>query len=215
MKIRLWLLATMLAAAHALAAGSREGDMTTGTTVSAVGRQEVAMFGAGCFWCSEAVFQRQDGVVKVESGYSGGSVPKPSYESVCEGKTGHAEVVRVTFDPDVVPYEQLLKLFWEMHDPTTLNRQGADVGTQYRSVIFCYSDSQRKAAEASKTALQATGRYASPIVTTIESAGMFYPAEDYHRNYYDRNSGAPYCRMVIAPKLKKMGQEKRGSVTNR
>ena len=167
-----------------------------------------AMFGSGCFWCSEAVFQRVYGVVKVESGYSGGHVKNPSYQDVCEGTTGHAEVVRVTYNPDVVGYEALLDLFWRAHDPTTLNRQGADIGTQYRSVIFCHSDSQKEMADKSKKALDASGRYKSPIVTTIEMAGEFYPAEDYNQDYFNRNRSAPYCRMVIEPKLKKVDSGK-------
>lgn len=169
---------------------------------------EVAMFGAGCFWCTEAIFQRQAGVVQVQSGYSGGHVTNPTYRAVCEGKTGHAEVVRITFDPGIVSYKQLLSLFWEMHDPTTLNRQGADVGTQYRSVIYCLSESQRKDAEDSKAAMQAAGRHDSPIVTSVEMAGPFYPAEEYHQDYFDRNPNAPYCRMVIAPKVEKVRKGK-------
>jgi peptide-methionine (S)-S-oxide reductase len=164
-----------------------------------------AMFGSGCFWCSEAVYQRVPGVIKVESGYSGGHVKHPLYREVCEGSTGHAEVIRVTYHPEVVGYEVLLDLFWRAHDPTTLNRQGADVGTQYRSVIFYYSDAQKELAEKSKKALDESGQYQSPIVTAIEKAGDFYPAEDYHRDYYNRNRSAPYCRMVIEPKLKKVG----------
>lgn len=169
---------------------------------------EQAMFGAGCFWCVEAVFQRCQGVLKVESGYSGGKTTHPTYESVCGGETGHAEVVRVVFDPARVSYNDLLSLFWEVHDPTTLNRQGADVGTQYRSVIFHYTEVQRQAAEASKAALQSSGRHASPIVTAIEKAGEFYPAEEQHRNYYDRNRNSPYCRLVIEPKLRKAGKRR-------
>ena len=164
-----------------------------------------AMFGAGCFWCTEAVFQRAPGVIKVESGYAGGHVKNPTYRDVCTGETGHAEVIRVTYDPDKVSYDALLDVFWRVHDPTTLNRQGADIGTQYRSAIFYFSEEQMAAAEKSKKALGAAGHYQSPIVTTLEKAGDFYPAEDYHRDYFNRNRTAPYCRMVIEPKLQKVG----------
>lgn len=164
---------------------------------------EVALLGAGCFWCTEAVFQQQAGVIQVESGYSGGHATNPTYRAVCEGNTGHAEVVRITFNPRIVSYKQLLSLFWEMHDPTTLNRQGADVGTQYRSVIYCFSESQLKDAESSKATMEATGRYGSPIVTSVELAGPFYPAEEYHQDYFSRNPNVPYCRVVIAPKVQK------------
>ncbi len=177
---------------------------TDGSTTSAM-TTAYAMFGSGCFWCSEAVYQRGPGVIKVESGYAGGHVKNPSYREVCEGRTGHAEVIRVTYNPDGVGYEALLDLFWRSHDPTTLNRQGADVGTQYRSVVFYYSELQKEAAEKSKRALEASGHYPSPVVTVIEKAGVFYPAEDYHQDYFNRNRSAPYCRMVIEPKLKKVG----------
>lgn len=175
------------------------------TTNAAAGAMDTkqALFGAGCFWCTEAVFQTLDGVTAVESGYAGGTVPNPTYKEVCTGKTGHAEVTRITFDPARVRYEQLLDLFWRMHDPTTVNRQGHDVGTQYRSVVFYYGEEQKKAAEASRTAAQAA--FKEPIVTQILPAPEFYPAEDYHQNYYDQNRAAPYCRMVIEPKLKKLG----------
>ena len=173
-----------------------------------VRKTEFAMFGAGCFWCVEAVFQGLDGVVSVTSGYSGGRKADPTYKEVCSGNTGHAEVVRIEFDPSRISYSALLEWFWKMHDPTTPNRQGADVGTQYRSVIFCYSDEQRKTAEQSRKAAQASGVFKGTIVTQIEEAGAFYPAEDYHQNYYGANSNAPYCRMVIEPKLRKL-REKR------
>ena len=190
-----------------LCPGEENTVKLTGNAVlsNAVVKTAYAMFGAGCFWCSEAVFQRAPGVVKVESGYAGGHVKNPSYRDVCEGGTGHAEVIRVTYNPDVVGYEALLDLFWKAHDPTTLNRQGADVGTQYRSVIFYYSDTQKAVAEKSGKALDASGQYKSAVVTTLEKAGEFYPAEDYHQDYFNRNRLAPYCRMVIEPKLKKVG----------
>ncbi len=179
----------------------------TGSSTSMVVTAQ-AMFGSGCFWCSEAVFQRLPGVVKVESGYSGGHVKHPAYRDVCEGTTGHAEVIRVTYRPDILGYETLLEWFWKSHDPTTLNRQGADVGTQYRSVIYCYTEEQKAMAEKSRKALDASGVFKTPVVTVIEMAGEFYPAEDYHQDYYDRNRAAPYCRMVIEPKLKKIGAVK-------
>ena len=164
---------------------------------------EVAILGAGCFWCTEAVYSRLPGVIRVTPGYAGGHVEKPSYKQVCTGKTGHAEVARLEFDPKTLPYAQLLDTFWHMHDPTTLNRQGADEGTQYRSVIFCTSEEQKQTAEASRAANAA--RFKDPIVTEILPAPAFYPAEDYHQEYYDRNAGQPYCQAVIRPKLEKLG----------
>jgi peptide-methionine (S)-S-oxide reductase len=174
---------------------------------AATGKVETATFGAGCFWCTEAVFERVPGVLSVRSGFMGGTVKDPTYKQVCAGATGHAEVTRLDFDPSRVSYESLLDLFWRMHDPTTLNRQGADVGTQYRSVIFFHSAGQKKAAEASKAALAGSGRFDAPVVTEIVQASEFYPAEDYHQDYYRRNSEAAYCRFVIAPKLKKLGMK--------
>ncbi len=164
----------------------------------------VATFGAGCFWCAEAVFERIEGVRSVTSGFMGGTKERPTYKEVCRGDTGHAEVVQVVYDPAVVSYEQLLEWFWKMHDPTQLNRQGADVGTQYRSVIFYHSEEQRRVAEASRARLEAAKAYDRPIVTRIEPAGTFWPAEDYHQDYFRRNPDAGYCRMVIAPKLEKL-----------
>ena len=164
---------------------------------------EVATFGAGCFWCVEAVLEQLDGVFDVSSGYMGGTVPNPTYKQVCAGTTGHAEVVQVTFDPAVIPYATLLDWFWKLHDPTTLNRQGADVGTQYRSAIFVHSEAQRAAAERSKAAAQPA--FDDPIVTEITTASEYYPAEDYHQDYYRLNTSQGYCRAVIAPKLNKLG----------
>lgn len=166
---------------------------------------EIATLGAGCFWCVEAVLEQLDGVVDVTSGYMGGHVENPSYQAVCTGATGHAEVVQVTFDPSVLPYEALLDWFWRLHDPTTLNRQGADVGTQYRSAIYVHSAEQREKAEASKAAAQAS--FASPIVTEITDASTYYLAEDDHQDYYVQNKSGSYCRAVIAPKLKKLELE--------
>jgi len=164
-----------------------------------------ATFGAGCYWCVEAVYEQVDGVLGVTSGFMGGSVPDPSYEQVCSGDSGHAEVVQVRYDPERVTYETLLDWFWRLHDPTTPNRQGADVGTQYRSAIFYHSDAQRTAALASKEA--AATRFDDPIVTEITAAGTFYPAHEGHQEYYRANREQGYCRMVIAPKLEKLGLE--------
>ena len=168
-------------------------------------QREEATFGAGCFWCVEAVFERLEGVESVVAGYAGGSVPHPSYEAVCTGKTGHAEVARITYDPSKISYAKLLEVFWKAHDPTTLNRQGADTGPQYRSVIFYHDDRQRTAAEQSKS--QAQTQFADPIVTAIEPLKNYYQAEDYHQDYYRNHQNAPYCIFVIAPKLKKLHLE--------
>lgn len=164
---------------------------------------EVATLGAGCFWCIEAVLEQIDGVQGVESGFMGGQVPNPTYRDICSGMSGHAEVVQVQFDPDVLSYSGLLDWFWRLHDPTTLNRQGADVGTQYRSAIFYHDATQREQAERSLSA--AAGSFEQPIVTEITALAQFYPAEDYHQDYYRANKDQGYCQMVIRPKLKKLG----------
>jgi len=166
--------------------------------------RELATFGSGCFWCTEAVFQRIKGVESVVSGYSGGIVENPTYYQVCEGTTGHAEVVQVTYDPQVVSYPELLEVFWKLHDPTTLNRQGADVGTQYRSVIFCHTDEQKELAEHYKKKLDESGAFSGKIVTEITRFTAFYPAENYHQNYFRENGRMPYCRLVIVPKMDKL-----------
>ena len=165
----------------------------------------IATFGAGCFWCVEAVFEQLDGVHAVESGYMGGEVLDPTYREICSGKSGHAEVTQIHYDPKIVSYETLLDWLWRSHDPTTLNRQGADIGTQYRSAIFYHNDDQRKAAEASKVAAQKD--FAATIVTEITAATTYYPAEDYHQDYYRLNPNAPYCQIVIRPKLEKLDLE--------
>ncbi|MFB6453771.1 peptide-methionine (S)-S-oxide reductase MsrA [Chitinophaga sp. Hz27] len=164
---------------------------------------QTATFGAGCFWCSEAQFQTLDGVVKIESGFSGGTVPNPSYEQVSEGTTGHAEVIEVTYDTTKISYDELLQAFWVSHDPTQLNRQGNDVGTQYRSVIFYHNEEQKEKAEYYKKKLQESGAWDKPIVTEIAPFKEFYKAEDYHQNYYNQNGSQPYCYFVIKPKLEK------------
>jgi peptide-methionine (S)-S-oxide reductase len=164
---------------------------------------ELATFGSGCFWCTEAVFQRVEGVEKVVSGYSGGKIKNPTYKEVCSGLTGHAEVIQLTYDPKKISFEELLEIFWMTHDPTTLNRQGADVGTQYRSAIFYHTEEQRTLAESYKKKLDESEAFESSIVTEISSVSTFYPAEDSHQNYYNLNGNAPYCSYVIQPKLEK------------
>ncbi len=165
-------------------------------------KTELATFGGGCFWCMEAVFQRLPGVKSVTSGYAGGHIENPTYQQVCSDATGHAEVIQIEFDPQKISYEKLLDVFWEEHDPTTLNRQGNDEGTQYRSVILYHDETQRKTAEKSKA--EAQKNFSRPIVTEIVPLKKFYPAEGYHQDYYNNNSNAPYCRVVIQPKLEKL-----------
>src|SRR5437867_1092134 len=161
-----------------------------------------ATFGGGCFWCLEAVFERVEGVKSVTSGYAGGVVPDPTYKQVCSDDTGHAEAIQIEFDPAKVSYDQLLEVFWAAHDPTTLNRQGADEGTQYRSIILYHDEAQKAAAEKSKAVAQK--EFAGKVVTEIKPLTKFYPAESYHQDYYQNNTHAPYCMMVITPKLKKL-----------
>lgn len=165
-------------------------------------KSSAATLGGGCFWCVEAVFERLPGVSSVVSGYAGGATRNPTYESVCGGRTGHAEVIQITFDPGVISFAELLEVFWLVHDPTTLNRQGADVGTQYRSIILYHDEQQRETAEASRAAMQdAIGR---PVVTEIAPLTDFYPAEEYHQEFFQRNPAQPYCQATIPPKLKKL-----------
>lgn len=183
-----------------LASGqSAHGNTMNDTT----GKRDTATFGAGCFWCVEAIFQNLKGVEKVSSGYTGGSVPNPSYEEVCTGMTGHAEVAQILFDPEVITYKELLEVFWQTHDPTTLNRQGADVGTQYRSAIFYHNDEQRRLAEEYKKKLNESGAFNNPVITEISPLTVFYEAENYHQDYYNNNGNQPYCRLVIKPKMEK------------
>ncbi len=165
--------------------------------------QEIAVLGGGCFWCLDAVFRELDGVASVESGYAGGEAANPSYEQVCTGRSGHAEVVKVDFDPDKLSYADLLRVFFTIHDPTTRDRQGSDVGTQYRSVIFCQSPAQRVQAQAVIDEIEGARIFAAPIVTEIAGAAPFYPAERYHQDYYARNASQPYCLFVVAPKVAK------------
>lgn len=168
---------------------------------------EKATLGGGCFWCVEAIYQDVNGVEKVVSGYAGGKVKNPTYREVCSGLTGHAEVAQITFDPDVISYEDILYIFWRTHNPTTLNRQGADVGTQYRSVIFYHNETQKAIAEKSKQETDASKLWPDPIVTEIAPLAEFYEAEDYHQNYFRQNPQQPYCQVVIDPKLREFRQQ--------
>jgi len=168
-------------------------------------KNEYTTFGGGCFWCMEAVFERLEGVKSVTSGYAGGTKEDPTYEEVCSGRTGHAEVVQIEYDPTVISFEELLDVFWKAHNPTTLNRQGADIGTQYRSIILYHNEAQRKAAEQSKE--KSARVFSDQIVTEIEPLKKFFRAEEYHQDYYDKNPYAGYCAVVIRPKLKKMNLE--------
>jgi len=166
-------------------------------------KKETATFGAGCFWCVEAIFERVKGVSQVESGYSGGQVINPSYKQVCSGETGHAEVVHMEFNPDIISFAALLEIFFKTHDPTTLNRQGADVGTQYRSVVFFHNEEQKETTSALIAKLDQEGIWNDPIVTTLEAFTEFYNAEQYHQEYFENNPNQGYCRMVIQPKVEK------------
>jgi peptide-methionine (S)-S-oxide reductase len=207
MRHTIWILTGLLLAADGGACSGERHDgkphsqhresMTTATT-------DTATFGAGCFWCIEAVFQQLDGVITVIPGYTGGTVPHPTYEAVCTGTTGHAEVAQVTFDPKRIGYEKLLEVFWTAHDPTTLNRQGGDVGTQYRSAIFYHNERQKELAEKYRAKLESSRAFDAPIVTEIVPLKAFYVAEGYHQNYYNQNPDKPYCMFVIAPKVEKI-----------
>ena len=166
--------------------------------------EEIATLGGGCFWCTEAVFNELRGVDKVESGYSGGTVANPPYEEVCSGSTGHAEAVQITFDPKAISYRELLQVFFTVHDPTTLNRQGADVGTQYRSAIFYHNDQQREVAEQVIKEVNSSKVWKRPVVTEVAPFREFYKAEDYHQEYFEKNQRSPYCQVVIAPKIVKL-----------
>jgi peptide-methionine (S)-S-oxide reductase len=173
----------------------KKNNMTTST--------DTATFGTGCFWCTEAIFSELEGVLKVTSGYSGGTVPNPTYEQVCSKTTGHAECLNIVYDPSKISFDELLEVFWKTHDPTTLNRQGADIGTQYRSVVFYHNEEQKTKTEKYKIELDKSGAFADPIVTTLEPFNIFYPAEDYHQNYYNNHTGQGYCQFVIRPKVEK------------
>ncbi|MBK6628485.1 MAG: peptide-methionine (S)-S-oxide reductase MsrA [Flavobacteriales bacterium] len=200
-------LAFTLVCICACQGGSRSTDQHTMTTdldpSSNATNTDTAVLGAGCFWCVEAVFTELDGVLEVTSGYTGGHVKNPGYKEVCAGTTGHAEVARIVFDPGRITFDELLEVFWQTHDPTTLNRQGADIGAQYRSAVFATSVAQRELAEAYKAKLNASGAFPAPIVTEITELTTFYPAEDHHQNYYAQNGEQGYCQLVIRPKLEK------------
>jgi len=198
MKLSFYILLA-IGALNFSAPAQTTNSMSTKTT-------EIADFGGGCFWCMEAVFERLPGVISVTSGFAGGNTENPTYEQVCSETTGHAEVTEITFDPTKISYNQLLDVFWQAHDPTTLNRQGADVGTSYRSIILYRSEKQKLEAEKSKIAAQQN--FHNPIVTEIVPLKKFYPAEDYHQKYYDNNTDAPYCQVVITPKLDKLEKKK-------
>lgn len=198
MKNRIVLLLLLTAVGCSNKAKTIFEEAMTDTT-----KYNIATFGSGCFWCTEAVFTRLKGVAKVESGYSGGNVPNPTYEAVCTGKTGHAECTNIYFDPAVISYAQLLEVFFKTHNPTTLNQQGADVGTQYRSVIFYHNDEQKQLAEKVKKDLDDAKIWDKPIVTEISEFRKFYAAEDYHQDYYENNTNQGYCAFVITPKLEK------------
>lgn len=186
-----------------MAASANAESNSTSDPYQIASNMEIATFGNGCFWCTEAVFQDIKGVIKVESGYSGGQVVNPTYKQVCAGTTGHAEVIQITYDPSLVTYAKLLEAFFYSHDPTTLNRQGNDVGTQYRSAIFYHSEAQKQAAEAIIIELDKSGAWPDKIVTEVTPFKTFYKAEDYHQNYYNENGMQPYCQFVIKPKVEK------------
>lgn len=200
------LIATFLIS---LAAGCTAETQTSNLNASFMAttdreKVDTATFGTGCFWCTEAIFEELNGVLSVESGYSGGTVKNPTYEAICTGETGHAECVQIQYESDKISYDELLEVFFEVHDPTSLNRQGADEGTQYRSVIFYHNEEQKRKAEYYKNELDKSGAFPKPIVTEITPATVFYPAESYHQEYYQNNKNTnPYCAMVIRPKLEK------------
>lgn len=206
--------AVLLGAGCGVPVASREPEPVEGTvrsqgkdagkvTMNGENKYELATFGNGCFWCTEAIFQRLDGVGKVVSGFSGGHVENPTYEQVCTETTGHAEAIQITYDPEVISYETLLEVFWKTHDPTTLNRQGNDIGPQYRSVIFYHNPEQKKLAEFYRKKLDEERIWDRPIVTEITAYTRFWPAESLHQDYYDRNPSKSYCRVVITPKVEK------------
>ena len=183
-------------------------------TVNKKMKLETATFGAGCFWCVEAVFLQLEGVHEVVSGYTGGTTVNPTYQAVCMGMTGHAEVIQLQFDPAVISYQELLEVFWHTHDATTLNRQGGDVGTQYRSAIYYHTEAQKQTAEQSKAEMDASDMWDDPIVTEITPADVFYPAEDYHQNYFQLNPNQAYCQFIIHPKMRKFTKDFKDKLKN-
>jgi peptide-methionine (S)-S-oxide reductase len=206
-----WLAAFTGTAAFISCAQNNNQNIKMNTTKASeksettfTGKADTATLGTGCFWCTEAIFDQLAGVISVTSGYSGGHVANPSYKDVCTGETGHAECVQIVYDPSKISFDELLEVFWQVHDPTTLNRQGADVGTQYRSAIFYHNDEQKQKAEKYKAELDKSGAFDNPIVTTLEPFTKFYTAENYHQEYYELNKNSnPYCSIVIRPKLEK------------
>ncbi len=202
-----WLYGVLAASFVWMACAEPKSNRSMFTDVPKNGKNlDTATFANGCFWCTEAVFQRLEGVVKVVSGYSGGHVENPTYEQVCEKNTGHAECLRIYYDATKISFDELLEVFWKTHDPTTPNRQGNDVGPQYRSVVFYHNEEQRTKAEHYKAELDKSGAFSKPIVTTIEPLNNFYPAEDYHQNFFNQNPDQGYCRFVIRPKIEKFEQ---------
>jgi len=199
------LISSVLVIAILIACAQKQNNNKnmSNTIIPANVKTDTATFGEGCFWCTEAFFQRLKGVLKVKSGYGGGTVENPTYEQVCDKKTGHAELAQIIYDPTKVSFDELLEVFWKTHDPTTFDRQGNDEGPQYRSVIFYHNPEQKEKAEKYKEALSKSGAWDKPIVTAIEPFKNFYPAENYHDDYYNNNSGQGYCRLVIRPKLEK------------
>jgi peptide-methionine (S)-S-oxide reductase len=179
-------------------------DKNTTTTTAFTGKTDTATFANGCFWCTEAIFEELDGVISAESGYTGGQTPNPTYKEVCTGETGHAEALQIVYDPSKITFDELLEVFWQTHDPTTLNQQGADIGTQYRSGVFYHNTEQKQKAEKYKAELDKSGAFDRPIVTEITPFTEFFPAEDYHQQYFENNENKnPYCKIVIRPKLDK------------
>jgi len=204
----MWIILIVYAALLILLTGYKYPEILTNTIMTnAEIKSDTATFGEGCFWCTEAIFERLNGVEEVISGYSGGHVKNPSYREVCNGNTGHAEVCRIVFNPEVISYEELLDVFWNTHDPTTLNRQGNDAGPQYRSVIFYHNTSQKMLAEESRDRISKSGQYKVPVVTEINPLINFFPAEDYHQEYFENNPVQPYCSLIIAPKVKKFKEK--------
>ncbi len=202
-----FFFSSLMAITALLSCAQKQNNKTTTMsdtkTVDPTVKTDTADFGEGCFWCTEAFFQRLEGVISVKSGYGGGHVENPSYEQVCDKSTGHAEMARIIYDPSKITYDELLEVFWKTHDPTTLDQQGADKGPQYRSVIFYHNQEQKEKAEKYKAELDKSGAWANPIVTAIEPFKNFYPAENYHDDYYNQNQNQGYCRYVIQPKLEK------------
>ena len=203
-KFQSFLLALLLSSIALISCGQKNKKTESNIVMeSTKGNLEVITLGAGCFWCVEAIFEQLNGVVSVKSGYMGGSVKNPAYKEVCNGTTGHAEVAQVTFDPMIVSVDEVLEVFWKTHDPTTMNRQGADVGTQYRSAVFYHNENQRARAEFFKEQLNINKAYPNPVITEITEKSVFYEAEDYHQNYFEQNGEQSYCKFVIQPKVEK------------